>query len=439
MKQRIFHYTALFCSISLTTVAYADAQFYFRQPGYSVTSANSDNGGGNSGGEETPSNGEEPIVEKIVAAMQSSTVMVGTAVNLVGSVTGASEAVTWSIDSGSLGPFELSSTGVISGIANTSGTWTAALKVANSRGEATTSVTITAYGILVVPPLELYAVKGSSIPPTAISVTGGVAPYSSSVDSNEFPSGISVTGLNLSGTASSSAVVGDYSSIVRVSDSSGQSADTLVTVKVVDELIIDAPATPNVVFRGRSYNSFPITITGGINPQVTLASGSDAAGLALSNTALKGLVSSVPNLDPNTGVGSMNLTFDATDSSGQSKSINRTFQVYDFPSFRLSEEKIYKAGDQVNITFIPTGVNAETAPARFTFNNTTFSDGFVGISVDDDDFFHTPWHISWLAVNPTNGTIKGTVPAGISGSVTFKFLVADKYRNQNTVFSLRFQ
>ncbi|WP_315921964.1 putative Ig domain-containing protein [Mesorhizobium sp. SP-1A] len=419
-------------------MAYADAQFYFRQPGYSVTPA-TDNGGGNSGGEETPGNGEEPKGENIVATMQSSTFGLGDTVNLIGSVTGASEAVTWTVHSGSLGPFILAENGVISGTASTPGTWSAVLKVANSRGETTTPVSITVAGPLQAPPLAFYAIKGSEIAPVSISATGGVAPYRSTIVNNNLPDGLSLSGLTVSGTVSSGVSAGNYSSQVKVEDDRGQSKDTTVTVNVVDELNIDAPATPNNVYRGRTYNSFPITITGGINPQVTFASGSDAAGLTLSNTALSGSVSSVPNLDPNTGVGSMNLTFDATDGSGQSKSISRTFQVYDFPSFRLSEEKIYKAGDQVNITFMPTGVSAESAPARFTFHSTSFSDGFVGISVNDDDFFHTPWHISWLSVDPSKGTIKGTVPAGISGSVTFRFLVADRYRNKDTLFDLRFQ
>lgn len=434
MKHRILHYTAFFCSISLTTLAYADAQFYYRQPGFSVTSgSNSDNGGGNSGG-------EGPIVENIVATIQSSTFIPGDIVNVIGSVTGASEAVTWTVDSGSLGPFILSDNGVISGTASTPGTWSAVLKVANSRGETTTPVSITVNSLLQVPPLAFYAVKGSEITPVAISASGGVAPYRSTIVNNNLPNGLSLSGLTVSGTVLSSAATGNYSSQVKVHDDGGQSKDTTVTVNVVDELNIEAPATPNIVYRGLTYNSFPITLTGGINPQVTLASGSDAAGLTLSNTALRGSVSSVPNLDPNTGVGSMNLTFVATDGSGQNKSINRTFQVYDFPSIRLSEEKIYRAGDQVNITFIPTGVSLESSPTRFTFHSTRFSDGFVGISVDDDDFFHTPWHISWLAVDPNKGTIKGTVPAGISGSAIFRFLIADKYRsNQVKEFALSFQ
>lgn len=441
MKHRILHYTALFCSISLMAVAHADAQFYYRQPGFSVTSgSNSDNGGGNSGGEETPGNGEEPIVENIVATMQSGTFGPGDTVNLIGSVTGASEAVTWTVDSGSLGPFILAENGVISGTASTPGTWSAVLKVANSRGETTTPVSITVNSLLQVPPLAFYAIRGSEIAPVAISVTGGVAPYRSTIVNGNLPDGLSLSGLTVSGTVPSSAATGNYSSQVKVDDDGGQSKDTTVTVNVVDELNIEAPATPNIVYRGSNFNSFPITLTGGINPQVTLASGSDAAGLTLSNTALRGSVSSVPNLNPNTGVGSMNLTFVATDNSGQSKSISRTFQVYDFPSFRLSEEKIYRAGDQVNITFIPTGVAPESAPARFSFHSTRFSDGFVGISVDDEDFFHTPWHISWLAVDPNNGTIKGTVPAGISGSAIFRFLVSDKYRSSQVMeFALRFQ
>lgn len=435
MTPRILHYTALLCSISLTTVAYADAQFYYRQPGFTVTSGSKDT---DNGGEDN-SGGEGPIVENIVATMQSSTFGLGDTVNLIGSVTGASEVVTWTVASGSLGPFILAENGVISGTATTPGTWSAVLKVANSRGETTTPVSITVAGPLQAPPLAFYAIKGSEIAPVSISATGGVAPYRSTIVNNNLPDGLSLSGLTVSGTVSSSIATGNYSSEVKVDDDGGQSKDTTVTVNVVDELNIEAPATPNIVYRGLTYNSFPITITGGINPQVTLASG-DAAGLTLSNTALRGSVSSVPNLDPNTGVGSMNLTFDATDGSGQSKSISRTFQVYDFPSFRLSEEKIYRAGDQVNITFMPTGVSAEAAPARFTFHSTRFSDGFVGISVDDEDFFHTPWHISWLAVDPYNGTIKGTVPAGISGSAIFRFLVSDKYRSsQVKEFSLSFQ
>lgn len=438
MNSRFFNLTAFFCSISLATVAYADTQYYYRHHGYSVNSGSTNNGGNNPGGEETPGNGEEPMGDNIVATIQSSTVLVGNAVNIVGSVTGASEAVTWSIDSGSLGPFELSSAGVISGTSSTSGTWSAVLKVANSRGEAKTPVSITVSSLLQVPPLAFYAVKGSEIAPISIAVDGGVAPYRSTIMNNNLPNGLSLSGLTVSGAVQSSVATGNYSSQVKVDDAIGQSKDTTVTVNVVDELKIDAPDTPDNVFRGRSYTS-PITVTGGINPQVTLESGSNAAGLILSNNALSGLVSSVPNLDPNTGVGSMNLTFVANDNSGQNKSINRTFQVYDLPSLRLSENKTYRAGDQVNITLIPMGNAPEALPFNSVFTSTTFSTGFVGIKPTDGDFFNTPWHISWLTYNASNRTIKGTVPAGISGTVTWKFRVTDKYRLNDIEFVMNFQ
>lgn len=439
MNPRFLHYTALFCSISFTTAAYADARIYFRQPGYSVSTKSSNNGG-NTGGEETPGNGEGSEVDNIVATMQSGTFGLGDTINLTGSVTGASEAVTWTVHSGSLGPFILAENGVISGTANTPGTWSSILKVANSRGETTTPVSITVAGPLQAPPLAFYAVKGAEITPVSISASGGIAPYRSSIVNNNLPVGLSLSGLTVSGTVFSSVAAGNYSSQVNVEDDLGQSKDTTVTVNVAEELNITAPATPGIVYRGFTYNSFPISLSGGINPQVTLASGSDAAGLTLSNTSLRGSISSVPNLNPNTGAGSMNLTFDATDGSGQSKSISRTFQIYDYPSFRLSEDRIYRAGDRVNITFIPTGVSAESGPARYSFHSTKFSDGFVGISVEDEDFFHTPWHISWLAVDPNSGTIKGTVPAGISGSAIFKFLAGDRYRaNRDVEFALRFQ
>lgn len=407
MNNQILGLAILICSTNLVTAASAASQFVYRHGNHVVYSGT--NNGGENGGE---NGGGQPVHDNLNATMQSGSYVAGDSVNLVGSVTGASEAVTWSIESGDLGPFSLSSNGVISGTANTSGVWSAVLKVANSRGETTTSVSITVNSALQVPPLAFYAIAGSPIAPISIPASGGAAPYNTTVLSNNFPNGLSLSDLSVSGTASGPS--GDYSSQIQVSDSSGQSKETTVTARVVDPLVLNAPNMPDFVFRGLNY-TFPITtLTGGRNPQLSLASGNDPVGLVLTNSSLSGFVTSVPNIDPMTGVGLLNLTFVATDDSGQSISINREFQILDIPSFRMypSDVTQFNDGDTISIQLFPTGA---------VMNRATFS--LVSGTL--------PSWLQWKALS-SSGRFTGIVPVGTSGAWTVGIRTVDDYGREST-------
>lgn len=277
-----------------------------------------------------------PPEDNLSASFPSRSFSVGEAVNLSGTVTGATGPVSWSIESGSLGPdLTLSTSGVISGVANTAGSWDATLKVARGKAEATTTVSIRVNSLLQASNVNLYAVRGNSIVTTNIPVTGGVAPYSTVIEQNEFPTGIALSGLTVSGTTTASA--GDYSSIIRVNDSGNQSKDALVNVKVRDVLVLAGNASPNPIYRGINY-SYNVTASGGENPQVRLVDNTLAPGLSFSGNLLSGLITAVPNLNSSTGIGQVQLQFTASDLSGQTAAnLSRTFQVYDLPSYTITK------------------------------------------------------------------------------------------------------
>ncbi len=161
---------------------------------------------------------------------------VGTAYSVNLSATGGTGPYTYSLLSGSL-PQGLSftSTGHISGIPTTAGTYTFTSKVVDSKGNSdTVSCTIYVVGV----PIDLECGScGSEKAYTGVAyteqlaVTGGSGPYTFSVTSGSLPAGLTLntsTG-KISGTPTK---VGTYFVTTKVVDSRGNSDTTTCTIYV---------------------------------------------------------------------------------------------------------------------------------------------------------------------------------------------------------------
>lgn len=404
MKISTFAVIALLTSTSaLVAQDNSNSKFIFRANTGTVTTT----------APSTPTDPGTPETEVISASISSETFTIGDNVNISGTVSGNSEPVVWSIASGSLGPLSLSSSGVISGVASASGTFSAVLNVANSKASTTVNVTLTVNAPI--PPLnvaanggEFFAIKGQAITSHTINVTGGTAPYTSEFNASDLPNGIAVSGLTVSGTAGAGVAAIDYEPIITVRDSGGQSGASLFKIKVRDVLTLSAD-TPDPIYRGVNY-AYGVSAAGGQSPQITLANPADALGLSFNENTLSGQISSVPNLNSATGIGSTTLQFVATDETGQTATQSRTFEIWDLPSFTVSGSTSVVGGNNVSLVLTP---KAAVEGATFTASNLP-----AGLSI-------------------SGNTISGKVNVSVSGNIASQIRIRDG-RNRETVENVNF-
>ena len=138
----------------------------------------------------------------------------------------AASPTTYTLASGSLPPgLSLSNVsndvGSLSGTPTTLGTYTFSLTATNSYGTATKSFTMnintTSSGgtnPIIISPIPGYVLVGAAYSAT-LSISGGTSPYSVAVTSGSLPTGITLSGLVISGTPS---VIGTYPFDLTVTD-----------------------------------------------------------------------------------------------------------------------------------------------------------------------------------------------------------------------------
>ena len=234
------------------------------------------------------------------------------------SVTGGTGPFTYSIISGSL-PAGLtlnSSTGVISGTPATAGSYTFTSKVVDSKG---TSDTTTCTIVVVASTIDLECGScgaGKATPGTAyssaLSVTGGVAPFTFSIISGSLPAGLTLnssTGV-ISGTP---ATAGSYTFTSKVVDSKGKSDTTTCTIVVqAPPVNLDCgPCSASKAWAGQSYSATMVATGGSGHYTYSVISGSLPAGLTLNSST--GMISGTP-----TTPGTYTFTSKAVDSNGNS-------------------------------------------------------------------------------------------------------------------------
>lgn len=347
-------------------------------------------------------------VDDLKASFPSSSFTVGVPASVQGSVSGTSSSVIWTHQSGNLpNGLVFSSSGTLSGTPTTAGTFSNLyFKVTSDTGETNVGpVSLTVYGTLTVPPINVVVAKNIPISPINISPVGGAAPYTAAIETNELPNGLALSGLTVSGTIDASAESTNYSTIVDVSDSRGQVASTMMNIDVMGPLNISENAPPLPIYRGVNY-MYELTALGGMNiTPVNLDNPAAAPGMSMSfnwsslKNQLTGLISTVPNLDPVTGRGSTTLNFSASDALGQTATFSRTFEVWDLPSFAMAQQHIAYEEGPINVLLA-----ARNAVGAVSYADVGSLPSFLQLGSAD---------------------ITGVAPAGSAGTYPFKLRITD--------------
>ncbi len=249
------------------------------------------------------SNQSFPVSASNSSSLQIASVDLGQAVTGVTyngnlSASGGSGNYSWSVDSGVL-PAGLaldSSSGTISGTSASAGQFAFTVLVRDSASP--TQAVSKAVSLVVVPrmaavftsPVEVIVGKAYN---SAVVVTGGTLPYTTSVTSGGLPNGLSLSGETISGTP---LIAGSWTFSVTVRDS-GQTTQSLVlpmqfqVVNATTALTVTSASFFNGT-AGTAYTSVSLSAKGGTLPYSwSVNSGSLPPGLTLSG---QGVVSGTP-------------------------------------------------------------------------------------------------------------------------------------------------
>jgi hypothetical protein len=334
---------------------------------------------------------------------------VGTAYSSTLAVTNGYAPYGFSIISGSL-PAGLtlnSSTGVISGTPTTAGTYTFTSKVVDSKGNSdTTTCTIVVNAAVNLACGTCGANKATVGTPysSALSVTGGSAPYTYSISSGSLPPGITLntsTGA-ISGTPTTA---GTYTFTSKVVDAKGKS-DTQTCTLVVIVPVINLNCGPCSASKGTVGSSYSatMTVTGGSGTNTfSIATGSLPPGLSLN--ASTGTISGTP-----TTAGTYTFTSKVVDKNGNSDTDTCTIVIQGSP-VNLScgscgSGKAYTGqGYYTNMS-----VSGGSGPYTFSIISGTLPNG--------------------LSLNTSTGVVSGTPTT--TGTYTFTSKVVDKNGNMDT-------
>jgi len=174
--------------------------------------------------------------------------------------TGGASPYTWTLTAGSLpaGLALLPSTGVISGTPTATGTFHFTVQVKDSAGNTNTAaLTITINAALqvttssVTTPVD----AGVAYPSTTLTATGGVTPYTWMMTSGSLPSGLTLSSAGvISGTPIASAVTTPVGFAVKVTDSQGDTATSVVLTIAVSGFNFTSSSTSPITIASQGMS-----------------------------------------------------------------------------------------------------------------------------------------------------------------------------------------
>ena len=254
-------------------------------------------------------------------------------------ITGGRAPFTWSVTSGELPVgLEITPSGLIRGIPVKPGEYSFGLRVDDAQGNAAGSLFTTSF----VDPLKIDTsfiadvLVGAKLEENLVA-SGGKQPHIWDITQGSLPNGFSFTEDGFLSGVSETPITSEF--VFRLTDSTGNSVDRQISLKIVDPVRIQTPSLLSGV-SGSEY-SLQMSVMGGSSPyEWILSDGLFPDGVTLSS---EGLITGIPKV-----VSKTFPTIRVTDSAGRSAAL-----TYEFETLVGEERQVIAArGGTVNIEII---------------------------------------------------------------------------------------
>ena len=310
------------------------------------------------------------------------------------SASGGSLPYQWSVAGALPGLLTLNAaTGVLSGTAQTNGTFTFTIQVADSTGTTASSIfslTINPAPLTITTQSPLFSATTGQFYSQVFLASGGVPPYKWAISQSQVPDGLSFD-TNAGALTGTPSTAGNYSLTVQVTDSAAITVSKSFQLTIGQpRLTITAAVLPNGV-AGTSYSQ-KLSATGGTPPYTWSLVGSPA-GLQLD--ASTGTLSGIPPAP-----GTFTFTVQVKDSAGATATKSITLTVS--PSQLLITTSTNLPDGTIGVSYsVKMAAQGGTPP--FTWSANGLPNG--------------------LSLDPSTGAISGAPLVG--GPVTFTIQVTD--------------